>query len=288
MPAGAEALWLPHPCDRPVNASASSAPASYYKRASASPPSSTLQGAGRPCVRADLVLRRSAPCAMIEQRPPTGADVPLCLPDARTLTWAIVSSHLTPAGWAEPWHSMPSQRVSRPQAMSERDYADFLAVPQSQLPPQSILMSAMGESSGRLLTKPPRSNPKPSTYGQLASACYGFDPRYFATYYAIDAINFTPGRSARRSTVLAAPYLPLIVQEGPPECARFPHSPQKADPRALCRPASTAATDGCPENGRRFTCLNQAVSSRALTSPPPGRGPLAARRPHSRGRLLAT
>ena len=40
-----------------------------------------------------------------------------------------------------------------------------------------------------------------------------YDPRYFTTYYAIDAINFTPADVTSALDVLEGPYLPLVVQE---------------------------------------------------------------------------
>jgi hypothetical protein len=41
-----------------------------------------------------------------------------------------------------------------------------------------------------------------------------YDPRYFTTYYAIDAINFTPVDTSSALNTLEGPYLPLVVQEG--------------------------------------------------------------------------
>ncbi len=40
-----------------------------------------------------------------------------------------------------------------------------------------------------------------------------FDPRYFTTYYAIDAINFTPVDVSSALDTLDAAYLPLLIQE---------------------------------------------------------------------------
>ena len=39
------------------------------------------------------------------------------------------------------------------------------------------------------------------------------DPRYLTTYYAIDAVNFTPADLSSALDSLDAPYLPLIIQE---------------------------------------------------------------------------
>ena len=47
-----------------------------------------------------------------------------------------------------------------------------------------------------------------------------YDPRYFTTYYAIDAINFTPKDVSSALDRLEAPYLPLVVQEAAGPAAR--------------------------------------------------------------------
>jgi hypothetical protein len=40
-----------------------------------------------------------------------------------------------------------------------------------------------------------------------------FDPRYYTSYYAIDAVNFKPVDLSSGLNTLDAPYLPLLVQE---------------------------------------------------------------------------
>ena len=40
-----------------------------------------------------------------------------------------------------------------------------------------------------------------------------YDPRYYTTYYAIDAVNFAPVDLASALDTIEGPYLPLIVQE---------------------------------------------------------------------------
>ena len=40
-----------------------------------------------------------------------------------------------------------------------------------------------------------------------------YDPLYYTTYYAIDALNFKPVDVRSALDVLDAPYLPLIIQE---------------------------------------------------------------------------
>ena len=40
-----------------------------------------------------------------------------------------------------------------------------------------------------------------------------YDPRYYATYYAIDAVNFEPVKSPAVMETIDAAYLPLVIQE---------------------------------------------------------------------------
>src|SRR4029077_15647177 len=39
------------------------------------------------------------------------------------------------------------------------------------------------------------------------------DPRYFTTYYAIDAVNFKPAHLSSALDTIEGPYLPLVIQE---------------------------------------------------------------------------
>jgi hypothetical protein len=56
-----------------------------------------------------------------------------------------------------------------------------------------------------------------------------YDPRYFTTYYAIDAINFTPVDTSSALDTLEGPYLPLVVQEA----AGLPLDPSFAEQKKI-------------------------------------------------------
>src|SRR5262249_358989 len=58
-----------------------------------------------------------------------------------------------------------------------------------------------------------------------------YDQRYFTTYYAIDAVNFSPGRTAPVPDPLEGPYLPLIIQEA----AGLPLDPSFAEQKRIMR-----------------------------------------------------
>ena len=56
-----------------------------------------------------------------------------------------------------------------------------------------------------------------------------YDPRYFTTYYALDAINFKPKDVSSALDRLDAPYLPLVVQEA----AGLPLDPSFAEQKKI-------------------------------------------------------
>jgi hypothetical protein len=58
-----------------------------------------------------------------------------------------------------------------------------------------------------------------------------YDPRYFTTYYAIDAINFAPVDLSSALDTLEGPYLPLVVQEA----AGLPLDPSFAEQKKILR-----------------------------------------------------
>ena len=58
-----------------------------------------------------------------------------------------------------------------------------------------------------------------------------YDPRYFTTYYAIDAVNFKPADVSSALDTLEAPYLPLVVQEA----AGLPLDPSFAEQKKILK-----------------------------------------------------
>src|SRR3954471_8752202 len=129
---------------------------------------------------------------------------------ANHFTWDYqFHPELTPAGWRDPGNAMPElNEYLRRQAMSERDYAGFLAGLKRNFPGEEFVIVRYGDHQpdfAKLLIDPT------IDVWDLGERLLGFDPRYFTTYYAIDAINFTPAALGSALDVLDAPYLPLIV-----------------------------------------------------------------------------
>jgi hypothetical protein len=118
---------------------------------------------------------------------------------------------LTPEGWRSPGNEKPEvNEYLRRQAMTARDYSAFLARLKHDFPAESFLIVRFGDHQpdfAKLIV-----DPKIDAM-ELGRRLMGYDPRYFTTYYALDAINFRPVNLSSALETLDAPYLPLVVQE---------------------------------------------------------------------------
>jgi hypothetical protein len=131
---------------------------------------------------------------------------------ANHFTWDYqFRPELTPADWRNPGNAMPeTNEYLRRQAMSERDYQDFLARLRRDFPGERFLIVRYGDHQpdfAKLIIEPGIDD------WELGRRLLSYDPRYYTTYYAIDSINFRPRELSSALDVLDAPYLPLVVQE---------------------------------------------------------------------------
>jgi hypothetical protein len=79
-----------------------------------------------------------------------------------------------------------------------------------------------------------------------------YDPRYFTTYYALDAVNFKPVNLSSALDTIEGPYLPLVVQEA----AGLPLDPSFAEQKRIlerCKGLFYACAGGA--EARRFNRL---------------------------------
>jgi hypothetical protein len=98
----------------------------------------------------------------------------------------------------------------RRQTMSAHDYADFLARLRREFPGESFLVVRFGDHQPWISTE----FLEPAIGEEaIARKIAAFDPRYFTTYYAIDAVNFAPVDMTSALGTLDAAYLPLVIQE---------------------------------------------------------------------------
>ena len=113
--------------------------------------------------------------------------------------------------WQSPGNQPPEvDEYLRRQAMTAADYPNFLARLKREFPDNSFLVVRYGDHQpdfAKLIVD------RSIDVTELGRRLMAFDPRYFTTYYAIDAINFQPVELSSALDPLDAPYLPLVVQE---------------------------------------------------------------------------
>jgi hypothetical protein len=118
---------------------------------------------------------------------------------------------LTTEGWRDPGNEMPEiDEYLRRQAMTARDYRDFLSRLEREFPQEAFLIVRYGDHQpdfAKLVIDPNIDEQ------ELGRRIQTYDPRYLSTYYAIDSINFRPGDVSSALQVLDAPYLPIVLQE---------------------------------------------------------------------------
>ena len=116
---------------------------------------------------------------------------------------------LTP-NWHELGNTANIDEYIRRQGMTANDYSVLLERLAREFPTEAFLIVRYGDHQpefARRVIDPTVSQEA------LAHRLEAFDSRYFTTYYAIDAVNFTPADLSSALNELDAPYLPLVVQE---------------------------------------------------------------------------
>src|SRR5262249_23201424 len=129
-------------------------------------------------------------------------------------------------GWKPPGNSDQADEYIRRQVMSAQDYRAFLERLKKEFPGEPFLIVRFGDHqpfiSYRLL--------RPAAADKtVARAMASYDPLYFSTYYAVDAVNFTPANLSSALDPLEAPYLPLIILEA----AGLPLDPTFAEQKRI-------------------------------------------------------
>ena len=118
-------------------------------------------------------------------------------------------AELTP-DWRGPGNAPQVDEYIRRQTMSVRDYGEFVARLQQDFPDESFLLVRFGDHQPNFAAKVLSPALDDAAIGRRIMA---HDPRYFTTYYAVDAVNFRPVDMSSALPDLDAPYLPLVVQE---------------------------------------------------------------------------
>jgi hypothetical protein len=152
---------------------------------------------------------------------------------------------LTPA-WRDLGNTPLVDEYLRRQAMSAQDYASFVASLTKRFPGKPFLIVRYGDHQPEF--SPHLLDPDLNETG-IGKKLESYDPRYYATYYALDAINFEPVKSPAVMDTIDGPYLPLVIQEA----AGIPLDPSFAEQKEImlrCHGLFYACGDGA--EARRF------------------------------------
>jgi hypothetical protein len=112
--------------------------------------------------------------------------------------------------WRDLGNAPSIDEYIRRQGMTAHDYRELLDRLTQEFPAESFLIVRYGDHQPAFA---PRVIDPLLNSDALARHLQAMDPRYFTTYYAIDALNFTPADLSSALDELDAPYLPLVVQE---------------------------------------------------------------------------
>ena len=116
---------------------------------------------------------------------------------------------LTP-GWKDLGNRPVVDEYLRRQLMGMQDYREFVDRLRQKFPGEPFLIVRYGDHQPDFST----TILEPSLTGEeIMRRVMSHDPKYYTTYYAIDAINFRPVNVSSALDTIDAPYLPLIVQE---------------------------------------------------------------------------
>ena len=138
--------------------------------------------------------------------------------------WNVVRPELTP-DWRSIGNDPQVDEYLRRQWLSERDYTDFRQKLAAGFPRDSFLLVRFGDHQpGMAKIIDPA-----ATEEEVSQRIMAHDPRYFTTYYALDAINYQPKDVSSALDRLEAPYLPLLVQEA----AGLPLDPSFAEQKKI-------------------------------------------------------
>ena len=151
--------------------------------------------------------------------------------------------------WHRPGNDPAVDEYLRRQAMSADDYAAFIAGLKKKFPGKPFLIVRYGDHQPEF--SPHVLDPGLDEAG-VGKKLENYDPRYYATYYAIDAINFEPVKSPAVMDTIDGAYLPLVIQEA----AGIPLDPSFEEQKQImlrCKGMFYACKDGA--EARRFNRL---------------------------------
>ena len=130
--------------------------------------------------------------------------------------------------WTPLGNSPEIDEYLRRQTMSFRDYAELLDHLKRDFPDEPFLLVRYGDhqpSFAITIIEPSLD------VTAIAKRLMTYDPRYFTTYYAIDAVHFKPNNLTSALDTIEGPYLPLVVLEA----AGLPLDPSFAEQKKILK-----------------------------------------------------
>jgi hypothetical protein len=128
--------------------------------------------------------------------------------------------------WHAPGNAPSVDEYLRRQAMSVSDFGDFIAQLKKRFAGEPFLIVRYGDHQPEF--SPQLLDPALDEES-IGKKLESYDPRYYATYYAIDAISFEPIKGPTAMDTIDAAYLPLVIQEA----AGIPLDPSFAEQRQI-------------------------------------------------------
>jgi phosphoglycerol transferase MdoB-like AlkP superfamily enzyme len=151
--------------------------------------------------------------------------------------------------WSNPGNAPEVDEYLRRQSMSFHDYAGLRDRLARDFPGERFLLVRYGDHQPDFASF--MLEPALDELG-INRRLMTYDPRYFTTYYAIDAVNFKPVNLSSALDTIEGPYLPLVVQEA----AGLPLDPSFAEQKRIlqrCKGLFYACAGGA--EARRFNRL---------------------------------
>jgi hypothetical protein len=168
---------------------------------------------------------------------------------ANHFPWATTFRPERTPAWRSLGNEPKIDEYLRRQTMSAQDYNAFVAKLKKQFPTEPFLIVRYGDHQpefSSLIIEPNL------TEADIAKRLMVYDPRYYATYYAIDSVNFKPVGSPTAMETIDAAYLPLVIQDA----AGLPLDPSFEEQKKImlrCKGLFYSCKDGA--EARRFNRL---------------------------------
>jgi hypothetical protein len=140
---------------------------------------------------------------------PTGPLFAYVYLSANHFPWTILAPEDASPDWQPPGNEAGIDEYLRRQAISEGHYRRFRDNLRRAFPNESFLIVRYGDHQPSFA--PSMLDPSLDEAARRRALLH-FDPRFFATYYAIDTLNFSPADLSPALPVLDAAYLPLVIQ----------------------------------------------------------------------------